>query len=939
MLLLFLNICRTLQYFRKIVQDNFWSHVIFDVSFAAHANTQKQARRWIEEIRGKFPSSGSSPLKTVFLDIEDQHAESFRHNLQDLWDEVSAMGEFECKDMKAVLAQNDQLEAEKRKVEEEKKTVQERLEENVRQAADEKRKVEERLEAEKRKIEERLEGEKRAMGKEMEEEKKRIAEKLEEETKRANDKDRETGRLQAEIQAKKEIEKEHEAKVEKLNAEIKAAEEKVREKDREVMKVEREAREKFEKEKMDLVNAHQNELAKREEAHRHELDKKVQEARRQVEQVKELEVNKIKEVQEKEVDIRQLRAGEDHRERYLKEEESLKAKHNSELKEKDEYIRRLESEKRDLQTQILNQSRQAAEESREAERQKEMKEKEELVRRAKEEKEEHKQKVESFLVEAKKSDKQFEEKCPALLSKKDEPSPGVSLIASMTTSGPLSSQGHDFNVPLRKDEDVKNRRGGIAARVFNTNYPRSLPSAPHTGLKKTVMLLGMTGTGKTTFIDALTNYIFDIRYEDENRLRLVSLTKEEKKKQLMQAQSQTDSIVVYNIKALSGMNIRHDLTIIDSPGFGDTRGVDYDKKLMQNIEDLFKSKRIDSLDAIGFVAKAGDARLTAQQRYIFESVLHIFGKNVKENLLSVLTCYDGHSVNILDSFEEADMNFAVNFPVNSEAVLQPKPLGLTVDKNVLINNPHVIDYQNFFNEAERFAETLIDMAPRPLEQTLSVLQDRECIEVELQGLQENVQRLLVKRENIRRETEIYKQHQANKDANENSEYEVEEHALKKVQLEPGTYVTNCLKCNFTCHYPCAYANDADKIRCSAMRNGKCTACPKNCKWDNHVNNQHRIEFETKKVTKTYTEIYKRFRDFGRMVIGMEPILEGLKREAEEASNQIQASTKRIIKCQESLQMNALRTSMGSSSDYFEQLISAEQHEKKPGYLDRVKLLW
>ena len=181
--------------------------MIFDVSFAAHSNTQKQAKRWIQEIRGKFPSSGRSPLKTVFLDIEDQHDESFRHNLQDLWDEISAMEEFECKDMKAVLAQNDQLEAEKRRVEEEKKTVEERLEEKVRQAADEKRKVEERLEAEKRKIEERHEAEKRSMGQEMEEEKKRIAEKLEEETRRANDKDRETGRLQAEIQAKRKLKK------------------------------------------------------------------------------------------------------------------------------------------------------------------------------------------------------------------------------------------------------------------------------------------------------------------------------------------------------------------------------------------------------------------------------------------------------------------------------------------------------------------------------------------------------------------------------------------------------------------------------------------------------------------------------------------------------------------------------------------------------------
>ena len=60
--------------------------------------------------------------------------------------------------------------------------------------------------------------------------------------------------------------------------------------------------------------------------------------------------------------------------------------------------------------------------------------------------------------------------------------------------------------PLKLKAWFKNRRGGVAARMFETNYPQSLQSALRTGSKKTVMFLGMTGTGKTTFIDALTNF-------------------------------------------------------------------------------------------------------------------------------------------------------------------------------------------------------------------------------------------------------------------------------------------------------------------------------------------------------------------------------------------------------------------------------------------------
>ena len=106
-------------------------------------------------------------------------------------------------------------------------------------------------------------------------------------------------------------------------------------------------------------------------------------------------------------------------------------------------------------------------------------------------------------------------------------------------------------------------------------------------------------------------------------MKLIRMAREESAKSNHQAVSQTDNIVVYRVQHLPGMKIDYDLTIIDTPGFGDTRGVNYDKRLMQNIEDLFKSKKITHLDAIGFVARAGDARLTAQQNYIFESILTI----------------------------------------------------------------------------------------------------------------------------------------------------------------------------------------------------------------------------------------------------------------------------------------------------------------------------
>lgn len=48
--------------------------------------------------------------------------------------------------------------------------------------------------------------------------------------------------------------------------------------------------------------------------------------------------------------------------------------------------------------------------------------------------------------------------------------------------------------------------------------------------EKTIMLLGATGSGKSTQIDAMFNYIAGVSFVDDYRFELVHLTKEEEAK-------------------------------------------------------------------------------------------------------------------------------------------------------------------------------------------------------------------------------------------------------------------------------------------------------------------------------------------------------------------------------------------------------------------------
>ena len=56
-----------------------------------------------------------------------------------------------------------------------------------------------------------------------------------------------------------------------------------------------------------------------------------------------------------------------------------------------------------------------------------------------------------------------------------------------------------------------------------------------------------------------------------------------------------------------------------------------------------------------FVVKASDTRLTSHQKYIFSSIISLFGKDIKENFLALITFYNGTSTpSAVTTLEQSD---------------------------------------------------------------------------------------------------------------------------------------------------------------------------------------------------------------------------------------------------------------------------------------------
>ena len=176
-------------------------------------------------------------------------------------------------------------------------------------------------------------------------------------------------------------------------------------------------------------------------------------------------------------------------------------------------------------------------------------------------------------------------------------------------------------------------------------------------------------------------------------------------------------------------------------------------------------------------------------------------------------------------------------------------------------------------------------------------------------------------------------------ANRNFSYKVKVQKQVKVNLNVGEYVTNCLICNITCHYPCTVPNDR-KGDCDVVNymTGECSVCPGMCHWRKHVNNQCRIQVEEEEVIKTSHELKTKY----ERAAGEKVTVQGITRELIKEFNQERAKvldlTKRAHKCLRKLEEIALKPDPLEVTDYLDLLIESESQEARPGFQQRIKYL-
>ena len=188
--------------------------------------------------------------------------------------------------------------------------------------------------------------------------------------------------------------------------------------------------------------------------------------------------------------------------------------------------------------------------------------------------------------------------------------------------------------------------------------------------EKVVMLVGGTGSGKSTLINAMFNYIMGVTWDSDFRLKLIY-----DETSLSQVHSQTDYITAYVIYKNSHSNVPFTMIIIDTPGFGNTAGIERDKEIADQMRTFFNEKAqigVDKIDALGLVTQSQSHRLTPTMRYIFDSILSLFGKDIGNNIIIMVTFADYKMPSVLAAIRNYQLPYKKNFQFNNSALYVSK---------------------------------------------------------------------------------------------------------------------------------------------------------------------------------------------------------------------------------------------------------------------------
>ena len=270
-------------------------------------------------------------------------------------------------------------------------------------------------------------------------------------------------------------------------------------------------------------------------------------------------------------------------------------------------------------------------------------------------------------------------------------------------------------------------------------YPKCDLTDEQKKISTNIMTIGETGVGKSTWIHSLLNYLEEIEIDENIRYLLFDEKQQQKEYESKYGEkssgsSVTDKPEIYELYPTKLYN--NPIRIIDTSGFGDTRGIGYDNKIIEDIRNLFENSNIDNITAICLFFKASDTRAHDRFNYILEKIFSIFGEDIKCNFVVLFNFADSYTdlpiMNVLKDTNTlfykifGDIENLPTFCFNNRAYFSS-------------NKDNVYNfYENNNNNFKQFFEYLSKLESKSLDNTKKVLKYRKGISEKITIISENL---------------------------------------------------------------------------------------------------------------------------------------------------------------------------------------------------------
>ncbi|KAH3768302.1 hypothetical protein DPMN_169514 [Dreissena polymorpha] len=312
--------------------------------------------------------------------------------------------------------------------------------------------------------------------------------------------------------------------------------------------------------------------------------------------------------------------------------------------------------------------------------------------------------------------------------------------------------------------------------------------------------------------------------------------------------------------------------------------------------------------------------------------MSLFGKDIEDNICSLITFADGMDPPVLAAINESGLPFGERFTFNNSGLFA-RNTGLSQScLSPMFWDIGLVSFRNFFNHMD-------SLETKSLQLTSDVLYERSRLEATIRNLQPMLDVGLNKISELKSEINIFQENKSIIADNKDFTYVVPTTKHIKIDLPSGLHVTNCTYCNFTCHENCSIVNDAEKIGCWAMTDGFCRICPERCFWNQHANTPHIFDYITVDETKTYAEMRKKYEEASGKLLTQEQVLDKMREELDEIDDMIQTMMLVVRDCNIRLGKIALRPNPLSMTQHIDLMIESETMEKKDGWYERIQTLY